>query len=162
MQPPQSTSLHAKATTVAAGNGPLITFLVASSLISIHPSTCVIDITLASLPTDFPVIVALGKLQTNTNDTDAGRYAEYETVMRRRAQGRPNLRIVREPTNSGGEKLIGSLRHAIKSVQTPYTCSVQHDLAYTAVRSIDFEAIVADMQNATFQMKLVRTVQSLP
>ena len=82
--------------------------------------------------------------------------------MRRRAQGSPNLRIVREPTNSGGEKLIGSLRHAIKSVQTPYTCSVQHDLAFTAVRSIDFEAIVADMQNATFQMKLVRTVQSLP
>ena len=76
-------------------------------------------------------------------------------MMRRRAQGRPNLRIVREPTNSGGEKLIGSLRHAIKSVQTPYTCSVQHDLAFTAVRSIDFEAIVADMQNATFQMKYV-------
>ena len=71
MRPPRSTSLHAEATTVAAG--PLITFLVASSLISIHPSTCVIDITLASLPTDFPVIVALGKLQTNTNDTDAGR-----------------------------------------------------------------------------------------
>jgi hypothetical protein len=33
--------------------------------------------------------------------------------------------------------------------------SVQHDLAFTAAGTIDFEAIVADMQDASFEMKYV-------
>jgi hypothetical protein len=61
--------------------------------------------------------------------------------------------IIRERVNSTGSKLTGSLRYAIQFVQTPYTCSVQHDLAFTDGHTIDFEVIVEDMRKASFQMK---------
>tara|TARA_B110000046_G_scaffold183752_2_gene220586 strand:+ start:75 stop:1181 length:1107 start_codon:yes stop_codon:yes gene_type:complete len=135
--------------------GPRLTFIVTSSLINTHPSTCVIDVVLTSLPKHFPIILALGSLPDGKSARDSERYAQYEAKLRKAVSGFSDMRVIRQPTARFSGRLTHNLRYAIQFVRTPFTCIVQHDLAFLEPNAIDFDAIVKDMQVKRLNLRYV-------
>ena len=138
-----------------------ITFVISTAASPIHPSTCIIDETIASIPKEFPVVIGADVCdpkqtsQSGGNNDDATRCQRYESYKNAlyekyvnfttRAATQHNVLIAETPSNATGNKLVRNLRNALSLVSTEFVVIVQDDMPFLNYEAIPFTDIVGDM-----------------
>eukprot|EP00977_Amphora_coffeiformis_P016595 scaffold5169_cov172-Amphora_coffeaeformis.AAC.26 len=141
-----------------------VTFVITTAASPIHPSTCIIDETIASIPVEFPIVIGTdlcdsenlpqkGSNNSDNADTRCERFESYKKALREKysnttTTGGHNVVITGLPSNNAtGRKLVRNLRHALSLVSTEFVVIVQDDMPFLKQRgrSIPFSDIVQDM-----------------
>lgn len=122
---------------------PLVTFMVTANVVPTIPSTCIIGMTLNSLPQGSVKLVFLDKYGvTKHGNTTPEAYDEFQ----RRIETREDVQLVaRVPDDAPGSKLQRVLRYGLQFVKTPFVVAVQHDMPFKYPGTINFTAMAIDM-----------------
>jgi hypothetical protein len=124
-----------------------LTVVVAASLIPSHPSTSMIEQTLASLDImgiskEVPLVIAHDAVSPNSDSMDRWRYQQYLVNLEELCKIRGNSIITK--LDSWGQ-LSQSLSLAFTYIKTQFVLVCQHDLPF--IKRIAIDEIVATMES---------------